>query len=181
MPQPDFFVRYLNGNSLLCKNESETFFCFSRRHYMICFPREKKSPLSTWSRREKGGGGVLIFIVRLCLSTITIHHSHFFLPNFPPPPTSLTLLPVTLVFPAAGQVAPEPCEQRPHRVSLLPAHGPGPQGRQRRGAAEGGQVQTGGTLPRPLLPPQEERQGAIGHVREEVCESLCMDLHDFHA
>lgn len=60
---------------------------------------------------------------------------------------------------AAGQVAAEHGQRRLLGVSLLPSGRHRPQGRGRRDAEEGGQIQTGRTLPCPLLSSQEERDG----------------------
>lgn len=62
---------------------------------------------------------------------------------------------------AAGQVAFKHREQRLLGVPLVPSSCHRPQDRRRRNAEKGGQVQTGRTLPRPLLPSQEERDGEV--------------------
>lgn len=46
-------------------------------------------------------------------------------------------------------------------VPLVPSGRHRPGERRRRNAEKGGQIQTGGTLPRPLLPSQEERDGEL--------------------
>lgn len=75
--------------------------------------------------------------------------------------TSILPLTVEFALSAAGQVAFKHREQRLLGVPVVPSGCHRPQGHRRRNAEKGGQIQTGRTLSRPLLPAQEEWDGEV--------------------
>lgn len=62
---------------------------------------------------------------------------------------------------AAQEVAVEQRERRLLRVSFLPSSRDRSNKHRRRNAEEGGQIQTGRPLPRPVLLPPKKRHGEV--------------------